>query len=98
MLAAVHAGVGPRRPSPSHFGTPSTFEGDDRVNQQSSLQPDPWHRLRQLTPAHIALERAGASLPTRAQLDFQLSHALARDAVQQPFDPKQLERDLAPLN
>lgn len=60
-------------------------------------QADPWHALRGLTPARIALGRAGTSLPTGAQLDFQYAHAQARDAVHLPFDRAELQRGLAQL-
>ena len=55
---------------------------------------DPWHPLTQLTPARIALGRAGMSLPTRSHLDFQLAHALARDAVNIPLDFDTLKQSL----
>lgn len=62
----------------------------------SPLAPrDPWERLAALTPARVALGRAGSALPTGELLRFGLAHARARDAVEQPLDVASLQGELA---
>lgn len=58
---------------------------------------DAWRRLAGVTPARIALGRAGTGLPTREVLRFALAHAQARDAVHMPFDSARMAGEIAAL-
>jgi ethanolamine ammonia-lyase small subunit len=50
--------------------------------------------LRSATPARIFLPRTGSALTTRANLEFQLAHAEARDAVGEHLDVASLVDNL----
>lgn len=58
---------------------------------------DHWQALRHYTTARIAQGRSGTSLPTAAQLQFQLDHARARDAVHASLNSKEIRRELSAL-
>lgn len=65
------------------------------IQYPSSTHQDQWEKLKQFTDARIALGRADCSIPTQALLEFQLSHAQAKDAVYQDMDVSYLSEQLA---
>lgn len=53
-----------------------------------------WSSLKQFTDARIGLGHCGVSVPTHAQLAFQLAHAKAKDAVHLPLDRNAIKQQL----
>ncbi|GGB85280.1 ethanolamine ammonia-lyase light chain [Marinobacterium zhoushanense] len=64
------------------------------TEKSSIVTENPWASLKRHTNARIGLGRVGISQPTDKQLAFQLSHALARDAVHIPLDLMRLAGEL----
>ena len=59
-----------------------------------SRAPNSWAFLRSMTPARIGLPRTGSAVETRANLEFQLAHAEARDAVNESLDASPIVESL----
>lgn len=70
----------------------------DAGHPDADLAPALAARLRALTPARVGLARTGASLETRDLLDFQRSHAQARDAVHSRLEAASLAAALAQIS
>lgn len=64
--------------------------------ERCPARDDSWAALRGQTRARVGLDRAGDTQSLRHVLEFQLAHALARDAVHAPLDAGALEAELAP--
>jgi ethanolamine ammonia-lyase small subunit len=58
------------------------------------IKHDSWEVLKKYTAARIALGKTGVSIPSNQNLSFKLSHALARDAVYNLLDKKELHHNL----
>lgn len=67
------------------------------MSADSVVTTDAWRRLRDATPARIALGRSGGSLPTHEWLEFKAAHAAARDAVHNAFDAEGLTAEISAL-
>jgi len=64
----------------------------------SIVELDPFARFRSATRARIGLGRCGDGIPTAANLDLQLAHARARDAVHGAVDFDAMAERLRPLD
>lgn len=68
------------------------------MSENSIVTADAWKRLREATPARIALGRSGGSIPTDEWLEFKAAHAAARDAVHNAFDAEGLAAETSALH
>jgi ethanolamine ammonia-lyase small subunit len=66
------------------------------MTEELAKAEGPWALLRSTTPARIGLPRTGSAVATRANLDFQLAHAEARDAVDERLNVESLIVRLKP--
>ena len=59
-----------------------------------NVTESPWAEWRSVTPARLALGRAGAGMPTDEVLRFGWAHAMARDAIHASLDTQRLAAEL----
>lgn len=65
--------------------------------QSPTSLPESWLSLRKLTPARVALGRAGNAIPVQQMLRFKWAHAHAREAVYGALDMDRIEASLSGL-
>lgn len=56
-----------------------------------------WDSLKKLTQARVGLHRSGHAVGTRENLNFQLAHAQARDAIHTAWDIENLREELGEI-
>jgi len=61
---------------------------------KKDVTESPWTDWRKVTPARLALGRAGAGMPTDEVLRFGWAHAMARDAIHAALDVPKLDKEL----
>ncbi|MEW6767494.1 MAG: ethanolamine ammonia-lyase subunit EutC [Pseudomonadota bacterium] len=59
-----------------------------------NVTKSPWTEWREITPARLALGRAGSGMPTDEVLKFGWAHAMARDAIHAALDVEKLDSEL----
>ncbi|CAN5188151.1 ethanolamine ammonia-lyase subunit EutC [soil metagenome] len=64
------------------------------ITESVPVTESPWADWRSVTPARLALGRAGAGMPTDEVLRFGWAHAMARDAIHAALDVPKLEAAL----
>ena len=67
---------------------------DKTTTDTSAITESAWNEWRGVTPARLALGRAGAGMPTDEVLRFGWAHAMARDAIHAALDVQKLEQAL----
>lgn len=67
---------------------------DNQIEGEQASKQDVWTELKKYTQARIGQGRVGCSLPTKQQLQFNLDHAMARDAVNTPLEMHEIEQQL----
>jgi ethanolamine ammonia-lyase small subunit len=61
---------------------------------RKSVTESPWAEWRSVTPARLALGRAGSGMPTDEILRFGWAHAAARDAIHAALNIEKLDTEL----
>lgn len=71
----------PSQPQPADDGDTIYFPEEKEMGLEHPKNPQVIERARKITPARLAIGRAGTRMKTVSYLQFRIDHAAARDAV-----------------